>query len=302
MSEVTKAIIPAAGLGTRFLPQTKAMPKEMLPIIDKPVIQYIAEEAVAAGITDIIIVTGAHKRAIEDHFDHQYELEQQLRTKGKTEVADQLSRIAEMANFIYLRQKGAPGNGTPVLNASHLIGEDEPFLVLFADDMFKAHTPRAQQLIETYEQLRKPVISLTQVEGPSISKYGVIEPGSHVDDHTYQIKQLVEKPAFEEAPSQLAAFGGYVLDRSVLDELSQQSPGSDGEIYLTAAINQLIQRDDVYGRLLEGKWHDTGNKQRYLEAVVELALEDPELSDEFRSFLRDTVAGFDDNSVGDGKK
>lgn len=301
MSNVTKAVIPAAGLGTRFLPQTKAMPKEMLPIIDKPVIQYIAEEAVAAGITDIIIVTGAHKRAIEDHFDHQYELEQQLRNKGKTDMADQLEHIAEMANFVYVRQKGAPGNGTPVLNASHLIGEDEPFLVLFADDMFKADKPRAQQLIETYDQLQKPVISLTEVEGPSISKYGVIEPGTQIDEQTHQVKQLVEKPAFEEAPSQLAAFGGYVLDRSVLDELSKQSPEHDGEVYLTAAINQLAQKDEVYGRLLEGKWHDTGNKQRYLEAVVEMALEDPELSADFRSFLRKTVGRSDDDSVGSGE-
>lgn len=301
MSNVTKAVIPAAGLGTRFLPQTKAMPKEMLPIIDKPVIQYIAEEAVAAGITDIIIVTGAHKRAIEDHFDHQYELEQQLRNKGKTDMADQLEHIAEMANFVYVRQKGAPGNGTPVLNASHLIGEDEPFLVLFADDMFKADKPRAKQLIETYDQLQKPVISLTEVEGPSISKYGVIEPGTQIDDQTHQVKQLVEKPAFEEAPSQLAAFGGYVLDRSVLDELSKQSPEQDGEVYLTAAINQLAQKDEVYGRLLEGKWHDTGNKQRYLEAVVEMALEDSELSADFRSFLRKTVGRSDDDSVGDGE-
>lgn len=301
MSNVTKAVIPAAGLGTRFLPQTKAMPKEMLPIIDKPVIQYIAEEAVAAGITDIIIVTGAHKRAIEDHFDHQYELEQQLRNKGKTDMANQLEHIAEMANFVYVRQKGAPGNGTPVLNASHLIGEDEPFLVLFADDMFKADKPRAQQLIETYDQLQKPVISLTEVEGPSISKYGVIEPGAQIDEQTHQVKQLVEKPAFEEAPSQLAAFGGYVLDRSVLDELSKQSPEQDGEVYLTAAINQLAQKDEVYGRLLEGKWHDTGNKQRYLEAVVEMALEDPELSADFRSFLRKTVGRSDDDSVGSGE-
>lgn len=301
MSNVTKAVIPAAGLGTRFLPQTKAMPKEMLPIIDKPVIQYIAEEAVAAGITDIIIVTGAHKRAIEDHFDHQYELEQQLRNKGKTDMADQLEHIAEMANFVYVRQKGAPGNGTPVLNASHLIGEDEPFLVLFADDMFKADKPRAKQLIETYDQLQKPVISLTEVEGPSISKYGVIEPGTQIDEQTHQVKQLVEKPAFEEAPSQLAAFGGYVLDRSVLDELSKQSPEQDGEVYLTAAINQLAQKDEVYGRLLEGKWHDTGNKQRYLEAVVEMALEDPELSADFRSFLRKTVGRSDDDSVGGGE-
>lgn len=284
--KVTKAIIPAAGLGTRFLPQTKAMPKEMLPIIDKPVIQYIVEEAVAAGITDVIIVTGAHKRAIEDHFDHQYELEQQLKVKGKGGIASELEEIAEMANFVYLRQKGAPGNGTPVLNASHLIADDEPFLVLFADDMFHAKKPRAQQLVETYEELGKPVISLMEVEGPSISKYGVIEPGEQIDERTYKVERVVEKPAYEDAPSKLAAISGYVLTRDMIDSLTKQTPDDTGEVYLTAAINEVARSSDVYGHILEGKWHDTGNKQRYLEAVVDMALEDPELADEFREYLR----------------
>jgi UTP--glucose-1-phosphate uridylyltransferase len=291
MPEVTKAIIPAAGLGPRFLPQTKAMPKEMLPIIDKPVIQYIVEEAVAAGITEVIIVTGTHKRAIEDHFDHQVGLQQELRAKGKDEKADQLEHIADMANFVYVRQKGAPGNGTPVLNASHLIDEEEPFLVLFADDMFQARVPRAQQLIDTYERIKKPVMSLMEVEGPAISKYGVINPGEALDERTYPIKQVVEKPQYDQAPSQLAAISGYVLDRTVLDALFRQSPEQDGEIYLTSAINHVAQHDEVYGRLLEGKWHDTGNRQRYLEAVVEMALEDPELATDFRAFLRSTIDG-----------
>lgn len=285
-NKVTKAIIPAAGLGTRFLPQTKAMPKEMLPIIDKPVIQYIVEEAVAAGITDIIIVTGAHKRAIEDHFDHQYELEQQLRAKGKEDKAIELENIADMANFVYLRQKGASGNGTPVLNASHLIAEDEPFLVLFADDMFHAKKPRAQQLIETYERLNKPVMSLMRIDGPDISKYGVIDPGEQIDDRTFKVNRVIEKPPHSEAPSQLAAISGYVLTPPVMEFLQQQSPDESGEIYLTSAINQLAQTDDVYGHILEGKWHDTGNKQRYLEAVVEMALDDPEISKDFKKFLK----------------
>lgn len=284
-SKVTKAIIPAAGLGTRFLPQTKAMPKEMLPIIDKPVIQYIVEEAVSAGITDIIIITGAHKRAIEDHFDHQYELEQQLRDKGKTDTAQELCRIADMANFVYLRQKGAPGNGTPVLNAAHLIAENEPFLVLFADDMFHAQTPRATQLIETYQHLQRPVMSLMQVEGSDIAKYGVIEPGEQIDERTYRVRQVVEKPSYEQAPSQLAAISGYVLTRAVIDALEQQAPDESGEVYLTSAINAVAQAGDVYGHVLEGKWHDTGNKQRYLEAVVEMALEDPQLAEDFRDYL-----------------
>lgn len=287
---VTKAIIPAAGLGTRFLPQTKAMPKEMLPIIDKPVIQYIVEEAVAAGITDIIIVTGSHKRAIEDHFDHQYELEQQLRDKGKTDIANDLYRIAEMANFVYLRQKGAPGNGTPVVNASHLIAEDEPFLVLFADDMFQSTTPRAQQLVNAYEQLQQPIMSLMRVEGEDISKYGVIKPSEQIDESTYRVQEVVEKPSPQDAPSHYAAISGYVLTSSVLHELSRQSPEKDGEIYLTSALNAVAQSEDVYGRVLQGKWHDTGNKQRYLEAVVEMALEDPDLSDNFRDYLHRVIA------------
>ena len=287
--KVTKAIIPAAGLGTRFLPQTKAMPKEMLPIIDKPVIQYIVEEAVSAGVTDIIIVTGAHKRAIEDHFDHQHELEQQLKVKGKGKLASDLESIAEMANFVYLRQKGAPGNGTPVLNSSHLIDKDEPFLVLFADDMFHAKKPRATQLVETYEKLGRPVMSLMEVEGPSISKYGVIEPGEQVDDSTFKVERVVEKPAYEDAPSKYAAISGYVLNREVIDSLAEQSPDDTGEVYLTSAINQVAKSSEVYGHILQGKWHDTGNKQRYLEAVVDMALEDPELADEFREYLRSVV-------------
>lgn len=286
MKKITKAIIPAAGLGTRFLPQTKAMPKEMLPIIDKPVIQYIVEEAVAAGITDVIIVTGAQKRAIEDHFDHQYELEKQLREKGKDELADELERIAEMANFIYLRQKGPYGNGVPVLNARHLVA-DEPFLVLFADDMFQAKVPRAVQLVDAYEKSGgKSVISLLEIEGPDISKYGVINPLDQVDDKTWRVGGLVEKPSFEDAPSKLASVSGYVLTPEILPLLEAQRPDDTGEIYLSSAIDQLAREGEVYGRIIEGRWHDTGNKTRYLEAIVEMALEDPTVNGEFKDFLR----------------
>lgn len=284
MSKITKAIIPAAGLGTRFLPQTKAMPKEMLPIIDKPVIQYVVEEAVSAGITDIIIVTGAHKRPIEDHFDHQYELERQLAEKGKTDLATQLAGIADMANFIYIRQKGHAGNGTPILNAAHLV-DDEPFLVLFGDDMVRAEKSRAQQLIETYDQYKKSVLSLVEVPGPEISNYGVVDPGDQVDDKTYEVKGLVEKPTFEDAPSKLAAISGYVLTPDIFPVLSKQEPDDSGEVYLPVAINQLAQAGKVYGRLIEGRWHDIGNKERYLEAIVETALADNKLGAAFKSYL-----------------
>lgn len=284
MKKITKAIIPAAGLGTRFLPQTKAMPKEMLPIIDKPVIQYVVEEAVAAGITDVIIVTGAHKRSLEDHFDHQDELERQLREKGKAEVADELARIADMANFIYVRQKGHPGNGTPILNAAHLLN-DEPFLVLFGDDMMRSEKPRAVQLVEAYEELQKSVISLVEIDGPDISKYGAIEPAEQVDETTYKLKRLVEKPKFEEAPSKLASVSGYVLTPDIISILEEQAPDESGEVYLAVAINELAQKDAVYGKLIEGRWEDIGNKERYLEAIVERALEDENLGENFRKYL-----------------
>ncbi len=181
MKKITKAIIPAAGFGTRFLPQTKAMPKEMLPIIDKPIIQYVVEEAVSAGITDIIIVTGMHKRSLEDHFDNNMELEARLRETGKVELAEQIHQIGEMANFIYVRQKGTYGNGTPILNASHLIG-DEPFLVLWADDFVVGDVPRAKQLVEAYEKLQKPVITLIEAPKEDISKYGVVDIAEQIDD------------------------------------------------------------------------------------------------------------------------
>src|SRR6185312_5610812 len=197
--KVTKAVIAAAGLGTRFLPMTKAMPKEMLPIIDKPIIQYVVEEAVAAGITDIIIVGSANKRSIEDHFDHQYELEQKLRKDGKVELAERMEQVAELANFIYLRQKGPYGNATPVINAAHLL-ENEPFLVLFADDFFNAKVPRAVQLLETYKKHQQPVIALWPVELARAKNYGVADIKQVIDDNSLELSGLIEKPDPSEAP------------------------------------------------------------------------------------------------------
>lgn len=284
MKKVTKAIIPAAGFGTRFLPQTKAMPKEMLPIVDKPIIQYVVEEAVEAGITDVIIVTGMHKRSLEDHFDNNAELETHLRENGKDELADKIHRIGEMANFIYVRQKGAYGNGTPILNASHLIG-DEPFLVLWADDFVVGRVPRAKQLVEAYEKLLKPVITLIDIPKEDISKYGVVDVAEQISPRTYKLKNIVEKPTVEDAPSTLASVGGYILTPDVLTSLAAQVPDSSGEIYLSSALQDYMQTQEVYGLKIDGNWHDTGNKEKYLEAVLDVAMTDPELANSIKAYI-----------------
>jgi UTP--glucose-1-phosphate uridylyltransferase len=287
--KITKAIIPAAGFGTRFLPQTKAMPKEMLPLIDKPIIQYVVEEAVAAGITDIIIVTGAHKRSIEDHFDHQYELEAKLDRDGKAEIAEQLRGIADMANFIYIRQKGLPGNGTPILNAAHLLN-DEPFLVLWADEIFTGARPRAVQLVEAYEKLQAPVISLIPMETDRLPNYGVPVIEQEVSPGLVKISQIVEKPKPGAAPSAYASVGGYILTPEIVKILQATAPDDTGELYLSTAIGELARTSGVYGQVLEGEWHDTGNKQKYLECIVDVALSNPDLAPAFRAYLEDKLA------------
>ncbi len=282
---VTKAIIAAAGLGTRFLPQTKAMPKEMLPIIDKPVIQLIVEEAVAAGVTDIIIVTGSTKRAIEDHFDRAVELEDQLQRSGKKDAAQEIKQVAELANFIYLRQKGSPrGNARPVLNASHLIGE-EPFFVFFADDFFRSKVPRAKQLLDVYLKTGKSVISSIEVEPQDYSKYGMIKPGNSVDIDTFVVKELVEKPEKDNSPSNMASVGGYLLTPEILPLINKEKVSARGEIELSESINELSKIDKVYSKKIDGIYHDTGDKQKYLEAIVDSALSDKSIGAVFRDYL-----------------
>ncbi len=282
---VRKAIIAAAGLGTRFLPQTKAMPKEMLPILDKPVIQLIAEEAIAAGVTDIIIVTGSTKRAIEDHFDRAVELEDELKAKGKVKEAEQIKNIAEMANFVYLRQKGNPrGNARPVLNAAHLL-DDEPFFVFFADDFFRGNTPRAAQLLDTYQKTGRSVIACIEVDKKDADKYGMVATGGQIDDHNYVVKNLVEKPGEENTPSNIASVGGYLLTPDIHTFISENNVSERGEIELSAAINQLAQSVPVYGRIIDGVYHDTGDKLKYLQAVVDTALANPDISQGFRNYL-----------------
>lgn len=287
MKQPTKAIICAAGLGTRFLPQTKAMPKEMLPIIDRPVIQLIVEEAVAAGVTDIIIVTGPTKRSIEDHFDRSDELEKELREKGKGDKADEIEAIAHLANFVYVRQKGTPkGNARPILNAQHLIDDDEPFFVFFADDFFRSTVPRAVQLKTAYEKTGKSAISLIEIDRKDADKYGMAAIGDDLGGGTFLVKQLVEKPGEANSPSSFASVGGYLLTPDILPIIAKELPGANGEITLADSINELAQADAVYGQFIDGTWHDTGDQLKYIQAVVDVALESEEYGEALADFLR----------------
>ncbi len=284
--KVRKAVIPAAGFGTRFLPATKAMPKEMLPIVDKPIIQYVVEEAVASGIEDIIIVTGWHKRTIEDHFDYPFELEKRLEEAGKHQEAEEVRRIAELANFIYVRQKGTYGNGTPVLNAREVIG-DEPFAVMWGDEFIYSDPPRLQQMMDVWQQYGNPVISAVRIEDPkAVSKYGIADV-TPVTDKVFKINSIVEKPSPENAPSNLAAHGAYILPPRIFDILEAAVPGKGGEIWLPEAVSKLAQEQDVYAvEIQNGKYYDTGNKLEYLKAVVEFGLKHEDLSDDFSNFLK----------------
>lgn len=273
---ITKAIIPAAGLGTRFLPQTKAMPKEMLPIIDKPVIQLVVEELVEAGVTDIIIVTGPQKRAIEDHFDRSIDLEQALIEKGKLREANQIRRVAEMANFIYVRQKGEPkGNARPVLNAAHLLG-DEPFLMLFPDDFFHGgETGCAMQMVETFNKFggNQPVLSLVKIKDKTqISKYGVASVGKKMADGVWRINDVIEKPKPNEAPSNLASVHGYILTSDVVKQISNLKPKDHQEIAVVDALKLYIDAGgQPLGKLIDGHWLDCGSPEGYLNAVMHVA-------------------------------
>lgn len=262
------------------------MPKEMLPIIDKPVIQLIVERAVAAGVTDIIIVTGSTKRAIEDHFDRSDELESELRERGKNDKADQIKAIAELANFIYIRQKGSPkGNARPILNAKHLINSDEPFFVFFADDFFRSKTAWPIQLKDAYNKTGKSVISLIEVDKKDADKYGMAEIGDEVSERVFKLKGLVEKPGEDNTPSSFASVGSYLLTPDIIPIIAQEKVGAGGEITLADSINELAQLDQVYGCFIDGVWHDTGDQLKYLKAVVDVALESPVYGDAFAEYL-----------------
>lgn len=290
MKQPTKAIICAAGLGTRFLPQTKAMPKEMLPIIDRPVIQLIIEEAIAAGVTDIIIVTGTTKRAIEDHFDRSDELEAELLEKGKNDKAEEIRRVAELANFVYIRQKGTPkGNARPVLNAQHLIDDDEPFFVFFADDFFRSEVPRAVQLKEVYEKTGKSVITLIEVDKKDADKYGMAAVGAELDETTFELVTVIEKPGEDNTPSTYASVGGYLLTPDILPIIAKEQVDKNGEITLADSINELAQDGQVYGKFIQGTWHDTGDPLKYLQAVVDVALENEAYGEKFAKYLNERL-------------
>jgi UTP--glucose-1-phosphate uridylyltransferase len=283
--KIRKAVIPAAGFGTRFLPATKAMPKEMLPIVDKPIIQYVVEEAVASGIEDIIIVTGWHKRSIEDHFDFPFELEKRLREAGKEKQADEVVKIANLANFIYIRQKGPYGNGTPVLNARHVIG-DEPFAILWGDEFIHSDPPRLKQMVDAWEKHGTPNISAVRVPEASVSKYGIADV-SPIEGNVFKIKRIVEKPAPADAPSNLATHGAYIMPPRLFDILEETKLGKDGELWLVDAISALAKEQDVYAvEIQNGKYYDTGNKLEYLKTVVEFGLKHPDLNGDFRDFLK----------------
>lgn len=287
----TKAVIAAAGLGTRFLPQTKAMPKEMLPIIDKPVIQIIVEQLVEAGVTEVIIVTGSTKRAIEDHFDRSDELENDLRAQGKDDLAEEIKKIAELANFVYIRQKGTPkGTGRPILNAMDLIDKDEPFFALNADDFFKSEVPEPVQLLNVYKKTGGPVLAFTKVEKNEVKRYGIADVAEHLDGNTFRLKGIVEKPSPENAPSTYAVGGCYILTPAIFDILKQEKVvGVKGEMVLAEAMGELAQTTPMFGCVIQGTWHDAGSKSSYLRAVVDFALDDPKIGPEFRTFLQERL-------------
>lgn len=285
--KISKAVVMAAGLGTRFLPQTKAMPKEMLPIIDKPVIQYVVEEIVAAGIQDIVIITGANKRAIEDHFDSpNQELVKTLTASGKTELLDEVQAIADLANFIYIRQKGPIGSSTAVRCAEPVVG-NEHFIVLNGDEFFVAEPARINQLIEVHDQLGGGVLPVLHYEDKQVlSRFGVVDV-EQVSEAVYKIKGLIEKPKPEEAPSNFAAMGGYLLPPDIFDILRVQKPGKNGEMFLPEAIHTLIQSGfPMYACVLQNaRYYDTGTKVDYLKTILDLALRDPQLKEKLKAHL-----------------
>jgi UTP--glucose-1-phosphate uridylyltransferase len=289
MKRVRKAVFPAAGLGTRFLPATKAQPKEMLPIVDKPIIQYGVEEALAAGCDQIIIITGRGKTAIEDHFDVSYELEKMLEERGKTELLSIVRQISDMIHVAYVRQKEALGLGHAVLMARELVG-DEPFAVLLADDVIDARVPCLKQMIDVYEHTGASVLATQQVKGPGISAYGVLEgkPAEvgKFDGRLYEVRNVVEKPTPEEAPSDLAIIGRYVLTPLIFDMLERTPLGAGGELQLTDGLRMLLKKEKIHGFRFDGKRHDAGDKLGFLKATVEFALQRPGLGQLFREYLK----------------
>jgi UTP--glucose-1-phosphate uridylyltransferase len=286
---VRKAVFPAAGLGTRFLPATKAQPKEMLPLVDKPIIQYGVEEALAAGCDQIIIITGRGKSAIEDHFDVSYELEKMLEERGKTELLTVVRQISDMIHVAYVRQKEAMGLGHAVLMARELVG-NEPFAVLLADDVIDAQVPCLKQMMQVFDEVQSSVIATQIVDGPGISAYGVLDckpVEGRFNGMLFDIANLVEKPRVEDAPSKLAVIGRYILTPAIFETLERTPLGAGGELQLTDGLRLLLQREKIYGYKFDGKRHDTGDKMGFLKATVEFALKRPDLGGPLRAWLKE---------------
>jgi UTP--glucose-1-phosphate uridylyltransferase len=285
--KVRKAIIPAAGLGTRLLPATKAQPKEMLPIGDKPTLQYIIEEAIAFGIEEILIITGRNKKSIEDHFDMSIELELELENKGKHELLEEVRKISDMVNIYYIRQKEPKGLGHAISYAKSFIG-NEPFAVLLGDDIVDAEKPCLKQMIETYDKCKTTVLGVQEVPVKDVCKYGIVD-GNLIDDRIYKVNYLVENPAVENAPSNIAILGRYIINPAIFEVLDNTKPGSGGEIQLTDALKELSLKEVMYAYNFEGRRYDAGDKQGYLEATVEFALKRDDLREGFLNYLIDIV-------------
>ena len=281
--KVRKAIIPAAGLGTRFLPATKAQPKEMLPIVDKPTIQYIIEEAVASGIEEILIITGRNKKCIEDHFDKSVELEMELEKNNKTELLDLVRGISDMVDIHYIRQKEPRGLGHAILCAKAFVG-NEPFAVLLGDDVVDSEVPCLKQLMDCYKEYKTSILGVQTVAKENVDKYGIVD-GIHIEDRVYKVKNLVEKPSVEDAPSNVAILGRYIITPQIFDILSETKPGKGGEIQLTDALQTLIENEAMYAYNFEGRRYDVGDKLGFLQATVEFALKRPELREPFMEYL-----------------
>jgi UTP--glucose-1-phosphate uridylyltransferase len=282
--KIRKAVFPAAGLGTRFLPATKASPKEMLPLVDKPLIQYVVEEAVDAGIDSIIIVTGRGKTAIEDHFDISFELENLLRERGKDEMVEQARAVSELARVSYVRQKQALGLGHAILQAKDFV-EGEPFAVMLADDIVDCDPPPLKQMLKVFEETGAPVLGTMSVSGEAISRFGVLD-AEEIRHGVFRVRDMIEKPPFAEAPSDLAIIGRYILTPDIFGELERTTAGAGGEIQITDAMRSLLKKRPFYAVRFEGTRHDAGDKLGFLIATVEFALKRPDLGPQFREYLR----------------
>lgn len=288
-NKIRKAIFPAAGLGTRFLPATKASPKEMLPLVDKPLIQYVVEEAVASGIESVLIVTGRDKSAIENHFDISFELEHLLKERGKHDVLESVHAISELARISYTRQKEALGLGHAIYQGKDFAA-GEPVAALLPDDIVISEKPGLQQMVEVFEKYDAPVIATMQVEGEDISRFGVID-ADEVEPNVFRVRDMVEKPAFADAPSDLAIIGRYIFTPDIFEAIERTEPGAGGEIQITDAMRLLLKERPIYALKLDGRRHDAGDKLGFLIATVEIALKRPDLAQEFKNYLRTLEMG-----------